>query len=81
MAVTDRFRVAALSLTALMVLLTVQSATAATLPVDKVDVLYHRYDGGGMVIDGPSVLFRHGIGTQVSFVGQYYVAYVSWAPV
>ncbi|WP_370230076.1 DUF3570 domain-containing protein [Marinobacter nauticus] len=81
MAVTDRFRVAALSLTALMALLTVQSATAATLPVDKVDVLYHRYDGGGMVIDGPSVLVRKGIGPQVSFSGQYYVDSVSAASV
>jgi hypothetical protein len=54
-----------------MALLTVQSATAATLPVDKVDVLYHRYDGGGLVIDGPSVLVRKGIGPQVSFSGQY----------
>lgn len=56
-------------------------STAATLPVDNVDVLYHRYDGGGMVIDGPSVLVRKNAGPQVSFSGQYYVDSVSAASV
>lgn len=54
---------------------------AATLPVDNVDLLYHRYDGGGMVIDGPSVLVRKNAGPQVSFSGQYYVDSVSAASV
>ncbi|ONF45297.1 hypothetical protein BTO32_02205 [Marinobacter lutaoensis] len=54
---------------------------AATLPVDNVDVLYHRYDGGGMVIDGPSVLVRKSAGPQVSLTGQYYVDSVSAASV
>lgn len=56
-------------------------ATAATLPEDQVDLLYHRYDGGGMVIDGPSVLVRKNIGSQVSVSGQYYVDSVSAASV
>ncbi len=56
-------------------------AQAATLPVDNVDVLYHRYDGGGMVIDGPSVLVRKSAGPQVSLSGQYYVDSVSAASV
>ncbi len=59
----------------------VQIATAATLPQDNVDVLYHRYDGGGMVIDGPSVLVRKSVGPQVSVSGQYYVDMVSAASV
>lgn len=54
---------------------------AATLPVDKVDMLYHRYEGGGMVIDGPSVLVRKSVGPQVSVSGQYYVDSVSAASV
>ncbi|RBW50257.1 hypothetical protein DS878_06035 [Marinobacter sp. F3R11] len=54
---------------------------AATLPVDSVDVLYHRYDGGGMVIDGPVVLARKSVGSQVSVTGQYYVDAVSAASV
>jgi hypothetical protein len=54
---------------------------AATLPVDKVDMLYHRYEGGGMLIDGPSVLVRKSVGPQVSVSGQYYVDSVSAASV
>lgn len=56
-------------------------AESATLPADNVDVLYHRYDGGGMVIDGPSVLVRKSAGSQVSLTGQYYVDSVSAASV
>ena len=26
---------------------------AATLPDENVDLFYHRYEGGGMTIDGP----------------------------
>ncbi len=55
--------------------------TAATLPADNVDMLYHRYDGGGMVIDGPSVLVRKSVGSDVSLTGQYYVDSVSAASV
>lgn len=62
-------------------LLSAQFAMAATLPEDNVDVLYHRYDGGGMVIDGPSVLVRKSAGPQVSVTGQYYVDMVSAASV
>jgi hypothetical protein len=56
-------------------------AAAATLPEEQVDLLYHRYDGGGMVIDGPSVLIRKNVGPQVSVSGQYYVDSVSAASV
>ena len=31
---------------------------AAVLPEERVDLLYHRYDGGGVVVDGPSVPVR-----------------------
>ncbi|MBU2875417.1 DUF3570 domain-containing protein [Marinobacter salexigens] len=54
---------------------------AATLPIDSVDMLYHRYDGGGMVIDGPVILARKSVGPQVSVSGQYYVDMVSAASV
>lgn len=57
------------------------SVPAATLPEDNVDMLYHRYDGGGMVIDGPSVLVRKSVGSEVSLTGQYYVDSVSAASV
>lgn len=54
---------------------------AATLPEDRVEAFYHRYEGGGMVIDGPSVLVRKNAGNQASFSGQYYVDSVSAASV
>ena len=54
---------------------------AATLPVDSVDILHHRYDGGGMEIDGPFILARKSIGTQVSVNGHYYVDSVSAASI
>ena len=80
-AATDRRRLLRSGFVLLALLLFGHQAIAATLPVDNVDVLYHRYDGGGMVIDGPSVLVRKGIGSSVSFSGQYYVDSVSAASV
>jgi len=68
-------------LTVVLLILVGSPATAATLPEDQVDMLYHRYDGGGMVIDGPSVLVRKNLGAQLSVSGQYYVDSVSAASV
>jgi len=56
-------------------------AMAGTLPVDSVDILHHRFDGGGMEIDGPFVLVRKSIGTQVSVNGHYYIDSVSAASI
>lgn len=82
MAVTDRSGFLSALATGLVCWLLIgQLATAATLPLDNVDVLYHRYEGGGMVIDGPSVLVRKSVGPQVSVSGQYYVDMVSAASV
>ena len=41
-------------------------AHAGVLPEDRADALYFRYDGGGVVINGPSVLLRKSIGEHVS---------------
>ena len=57
------------------------SAYAGVLPEDRSDVLYHRYEGGGVLIDGPSVLVRKQVGKSLSFVGNYYVDYVSSASI
>lgn len=82
MAVTEARRVRyGLAPLALLLALAAPLVSAATLPEDNVDMLYHRYDGGGMVIDGPSVLVRKNAGPQVSFTGQYYVDSVSAASV
>ena len=53
---------------------------AAVLPEERADLLYHRYEGGGMTIDGPSVLVRKNLGS-VSLWGNYYEDYVSSASV
>ncbi|MCH9693407.1 MAG: DUF3570 domain-containing protein [Gammaproteobacteria bacterium] len=57
------------------------NAFAGVLPDDRTDVLYHLYDGGGVTIDGPSVLIRKKVGKSVSLVGNYYVDMVSSASI
>jgi len=54
---------------------------AGVLPEDRADVLYFRYDGGGVTIDGPSVLVRKSIGEHVSVAANYYIDMVSSASV
>lgn len=56
-------------------------ANAAVLPEERSDVMYHRYDGGGMVIDGPSVLVRKNFADKVSVAANYYVDNVSSASI
>jgi hypothetical protein len=63
------------------VLFNAGSAAAGVLPEDRADVLYHLYDGGGVRIDGPSVLVRKQVGKSVSLVGNYYVDMVSSASI
>lgn len=56
-------------------------ALAGVLPDDRADILYHLYDGGGVEIDGPSVLVRKKAGKNLSVVGNYYVDMVSSASI
>ena len=56
-------------------------ATAGVLPEDRADVLFHRYDGGGVVIQGPSVLVRKKFKDKVSVVANYYQDMVSSASI
>jgi hypothetical protein len=71
-------RVAALAL----VLGLLNSAVpAGVLPEDRADILYHRYQGGGITIDGPSVLVRKKIGESFSVSANYYVDMVSSASI
>jgi Protein of unknown function (DUF3570) len=56
-------------------------ASAGVLPDDRADILYHLYDGGGVEIDGPSLLVRKKVGKSVSFVTNYYVDMVSSASI
>ena len=42
------------------------SGRAGVLPDDRADALYHRYDGGGIQIQGPSILLRKKLGESVA---------------
>jgi hypothetical protein len=54
---------------------------ADVLPEDRTDVLYHRYEGGGVEVEGPSVLVRKKIGDSFSFSYQYYVDLITSASI
>jgi len=69
------------SLALIVGLLTAMPLSAAVLPEDRADALYHYYDGGGVKIDGPSVLVRKSIKDTVSVFGNYYVDSISSASI
>jgi hypothetical protein len=56
-------------------------ARGAVLPDDRADLLYHRYDGGGVTIDGPSLLVRKKFAEKYSLTANYYVDMVSSASI
>ncbi len=56
-------------------------ATAAVLPEERADLLYHSYDGGGVEVTGPSLLVRKDLGQSYSLFANYYVDTVSSASV
>ena len=49
----------------------------AVLPDDRADLLYHCYDGGGVTIDGPSLLVRKKFAEKYAVNASYYVDMVS----
>jgi hypothetical protein len=57
------------------------ASNAGVLPDDRSDILYHLYDGGGVTIEGPSVLVRKKVGKSVSVAANYYVDMVSSASI
>lgn len=62
-------------------LLTAAHTNAKVLPEDRADVLWHVYDGGGVTIQGPSVLVRKSYKDKVSAWGNYYVDMISGASI
>ncbi len=56
-------------------------AAGGVLPEERADALYHAYDGGGVTVDGPSLLVRKNFGESVSVYGNYYVDSVSSASI
>ncbi len=68
-------------LAALILALFPLAANAAVLPDDRLDILYHLYDGGGAEIDGPSILVRKNIANKVNVRANYYTDMVSSASI
>jgi hypothetical protein len=56
-------------------------AVAGVLPEDSVDVLYHRYQGGGITVQGPSILVQKRIGDQFAVNANYYQDMISSASI
>jgi hypothetical protein len=54
---------------------------SAVLPEDRADAMYHSYEGGGMKIDGPSILVRKSFLDKFSASFNYYVDNVSSASI
>ncbi len=57
------------------------NVSAATLPEDRAEALYHVYDGGGVKANGPALLVRKSLADKVSLSAQYYVDAVSNASI
>ena len=57
------------------------ASMAGVLPEDRADTLYHYYDGGGVQIDGPSILVRKKVKQSFSLYGNYYVDSISSASI
>jgi len=57
------------------------AAVAGVLPDDRADLMYHYYDGGGITIDGPSLLVRKKFAEKYAVNASYYVDMVSSASI
>jgi hypothetical protein len=62
-------------------LLVAAAARAAVLPEDRADIMYHRYSGGGITVEGPSVLVRKNFGESLSVTANYYVDAITSASI
>jgi len=54
---------------------------AAVLPEERADAMYHSYSGGGLEVNGPSILARKSIGKSASVWGNYYVDTITSASI
>jgi len=57
------------------------AAGAGVLPEDRADLMWHYYDGGGVTIDGPSLLVRKKFAEKYAVSASYYVDMVSSASI
>ncbi|MET0088719.1 MAG: DUF3570 domain-containing protein [Candidatus Thiodiazotropha sp.] len=84
MAVTDtrwRYLAAGVALALVSALPGARNLFATVLPEDRADVMYHRYDGGGVEVDGPTLQVRKSIGESFSVSADYAVDSISSASV
>jgi len=65
----------------LLSLAVVRAAQAGVLPEDRADVLVHSYDGGGVTIQGPSLLVRKQFAQKFSVSANHYVDKVNSASI
>lgn len=56
-------------------------SAAGVLPDERFDALYHSYDGGGIEINGPSILLRKQAGRHASLSGNYYIDSITSASI
>ena len=57
------------------------AAQAGVLPEERADIMYHRYSGGGITVEGPSVLVRKNFGDSFSATANYYVDAITSASI
>jgi hypothetical protein len=57
------------------------AAFAGVLAEDRADALYHRYQGGGVTIHGPSVLVRKKLGEKFAASANFYMDFVTSASI
>ena len=70
-----------LPLLALLALFAPAFGPAAVLPEDRADILYHRYSGDDVVVQGPSILVRKALTDSVSVAANYFTDFTSSASV
>lgn len=75
------FRFSGRRISGLLLLVICSDVFAAVLPEDRADLLYHAYDGGGVEVDGPSLLVQKSIGSSVSLGYNHYVDNVTSASI
>src|ERR1700733_13298583 len=76
----SRNRIRLRTLTAAVFALTAVSR-AAVLPDDRSDLLWHDWSGGGVTVQGPSILVRKKVTDSLSLAANYYVDMISSASV
>lgn len=67
--------------TLLALCLCITPAAAGVLPEDRTDALYHRYEGGGITIQGPSILIQKKITDNFALTANYYEDLISSASI